>query len=345
MHRQPHQFIDRHTGQVVTERLFADRTVNFIYQDVREKAPAAFKALTSARACGLLGWLRYDLALNHRLGGRGLLKTLGVRINELLEDPGLLDTPRKVFERKIRYWQCRPMDPRPGTVVSPADSRVIMGSLRDSSSLFIKEKFFDLPELLGGVGSRWHGAFRGGDYAIFRLTPEKYHYNHVPVSGRVMAHFALEGQYHSCNPGALLCLASPYSKNRRVVTIIDTDCPRGGNLGLVAMVEVVALMIGEVAQRYSAQAYDDPQDVQPGIWLEKGQPKSLFRPGSSTVILLFQEGRVAFDKDLLANLRAPGVATRFSQGLGHPLVETEVEVRSPIAAAPATGKPRKETSN
>ncbi len=55
MHRQPHQFIDRHTGQVVTERLFADRTVNFIYQDVREKAPAAFKALTSARACGLLG--------------------------------------------------------------------------------------------------------------------------------------------------------------------------------------------------------------------------------------------------------------------------------------------------
>ena len=66
---------------------------------------------------------------------------------------------------------------------------------------------------------------------------------------------------------------------------------------------------------------------------ERGQPKSLFRPGSSTVILLFQPDRVNFDHDLLANLRAPGVATRFSHGLGHPLVETEVEVRSRIALA------------
>ncbi|MBI5524100.1 MAG: phosphatidylserine decarboxylase [Desulfarculus sp.] len=339
MQRLPHQYIDRRTGRAVTEKLIADSTVNFIYQRVREKAPQAFQALTSARACGLLGWLRYDLALGSRLGGQGLLSALGVRINELLDDPGQLDTPRKVFERRIRYWQCRPMPDDTSAVVSPSDSRVLMGSLAQTSALFIKEKFFSLAELLGGVGSRWWQAFQGGDYAVFRLTPDKYHYNHVPVSGRVVAHFQLDGAFHSCNPGALLCLAAPYSKNRRVVTVIDSDCPRGTGAGLVAMVEVVALMIGEVAQRYSAQAYDDPQDLEPGMWLEKGQPKSLFRPGSSTVILLFEPGRVAFAPDLLANLRAPGVATRFSQGLGHSLVETEVEVRAPIASALPPGRP------
>lgn len=342
MQRQPHQYIERASGQVKTERFIADRTVNFLYQDVREKAPLAFRALTSARASGLLGWLRYDLALGRRLSGPGLLKALGVRAEELLDDPSLLDTPRKVFQRRIRYWQCRNMDPTPRAVASPADSRMVLGSLRETSALFIKEKFFDPAELLGGADGRWHGAFRGGDYAVFRLTPDKYHYNHAPLSGRVVDHFQLDGNFHSCNPGALLQMASPYSKNRRAVTIIDSDCPNGGGAGLVAMVEVVALMIGEVVQCYSARAYDDPQPVSPGLWLAKGQPKSLFRPGSSTVILLFQKGRVDFDPDLRANLRAPGVTTRFSQGLGRPLVETEVCVRSRIALAKCAADPCKE---
>jgi phosphatidylserine decarboxylase len=105
------------------------------------------------------------------------------------------------------------------------------------------------------------------------------------------------------------------------------------------MVEVVALMIGQVRQCYSTSRYDQPQPVIPGLWLEKGQPKSLFRPGSSTVVLLFQPGRISFDDDLLRNLHAPGVTTRFAQGLGRPLVETEVMVRSRIGlAVPASAK-------
>ncbi|MFH1057717.1 MAG: phosphatidylserine decarboxylase [Pseudomonadota bacterium] len=333
MERPLHQFIDRRTGLPVTENLYADRTVSFLYSSVREKSATAFRALTGARACSMLGWLHYDLTLGRRRGGPELLRNLGVDTNELVDDPASLDSARKVFERKIRYWECRPLEADPAAVVSPADSRVILGSLRKVSALFVKDKFFDLAELLGGADSRWCRAFMGGDYAVFRLTPDKYHYNHVPVSGRVVDHFELDGGYHSCNPSALLCLPTPYSKNRRVVTIIDTDLPGGAGAGLVAMVEVVALMIGEVVQCYSEKAYDDPQPVQPGLWLEKGQPKSLFRPGSSTVLLLFQEGRVDFAPDILANLHAPGVSTRFSQGLGQPLVETEVEVRSRIAQA------------
>jgi phosphatidylserine decarboxylase len=317
----------------MTETLLADRTVNFLYHEVREKASMAFNALTSARASGLLGWLHYDLALGRQRGGPGLLRSLKVNTSELLEEAGSLDTARKVFERKIRYWKCRPLDEGPEAVVAPADSRLIVGSLRDTSTLFVKEKFFDLAELLGGPARRWVKAFQDGDYAVSRLTPDKYHYNHAPVSGRVVDQYELDGGFHSCNPGALLCLPSPYSKNRRVVTIIDSDGPQGTGAGLVAMVEVVALMIGKVVQCYSRSAYDHPQPVLPGLWLDKGQPKSLFRPGSSTVVLLFQAGRVIFAEDILANLNAPGVSTRFSQVLGRPLVETEVEVRSRIATA------------
>ena len=33
--------------------------------------------------------------------------------------------------------------------------------------------------------------------------------------------------------------------------------------------------------------------------LRKGQPKSLYRPGSSTTVLVFQRGRVHFSRDLV----------------------------------------------
>ena len=54
-------------------------------------------------------------------------------------------------------------------------------------------------------------------------------------------------------PGAVVALVTPYSKNSRVVTIIDTEVPGGTGVGLVAMIEVVALMIGEVVQCYSGR--------------------------------------------------------------------------------------------
>ena len=118
-----------------------------------------------------------------------------------------------------------------------------------------------------------------------------------------------------------------------MVSIIDSDGPGGSGAGLVAMVEVVALMIGVVEQRYSREAYDDPQPMTPGMWLERGRPKSLFRPGSSTVVLLFQPGRLELDRDILANQSRPGVRSRFCRGFGLPLVETEVMVRSGIGRA------------
>jgi phosphatidylserine decarboxylase len=199
--------------------------------------------------------------------------------------------------------------------------------------VFLKGKFFEFEELVGPDKAEWLSAFRDGDVAIFRLTPDKYHYNHAPVGGTVLDIYEVSGDHHSCNPGPVAAIAVPYSKNRRVVTILDTDVPGGTSAGLVAMVEVVALMIGEITQCYSEARYERPAAVTPGMFLRKGQPKSLYRPGSSTDVLLFQEGRVAFCEDLLRNRTRPDVQSRFSQGFGRPLVETDVRVRSTIGNA------------
>ena len=327
---QPHEYVLRHDGRVMSEALFGDRVVRFLYSQTREMAPFLFRLFTGKRFCGVIGTLNFDLPLAPRLlGSKGFLKSCGVDLEECLESPESFDTPRKIFERKIRYETARPMDKDPRVVVSPADARALVGSLESASALFIKNKFFTLEELLGR--EKWLHVFEGGDFAIFRLTPEKYHFNHTPVSGRVVDIYEINGAFHSCNPSAVVELVTPYSKNRRVVTVIDTDVEGGSGVGRVAMVEVVALMIGEVVQAYSSKAYDDPRPVSPGDFVEKGRPKSLYRPGSSTDILLFEPDRVTFDEDLVQNLRRADVHSRFTLGFAHPLAETEVNVRATVA--------------
>jgi phosphatidylserine decarboxylase len=72
-----------------------------------------------------------------------------------------------------------------------------------------------------------------------------------------------------------------------------------------------------------------------GMFIKKGMPKSLFRPGSSTVVLIFQKDRVRFADDITANMFYPQTESIFSQGFGKSLVETDVRVRSYIGIAHA----------
>lgn len=329
-----HQYIDRATGAVADEQLMANRIIRTLYSPKLENAPLLAKLASSGKMSQVLGYINYDNALSSRMSGmRRFLRQCGVDSRELVDDPTTLNTARKVFERKIKYWQFRPMPRAEHCVVCPADSRVMVGSLRETSGLFIKGKFFEFPELLGGEGSRWTRRFADGDFAVFRLTPEKYHYTHVPVTGEVADFYSVQGRYYSCNPNAAVRLLTPYSKNRRVVTVLDTDCEGGEQVGCVAMIEVVALMVGQIVQRYSENRYDNPQAVQKGLVLRRGAPKALFRPGSSTVVLLFEPGHVHFATDLVGNQRKEGVRSRYSAGFGIPVVETDVKVRSLLARA------------
>lgn len=327
-----HQYARRQDGVVLDETLFADRVVRFLYSRVREHAPWLFRTLTGARASSFLATANFDLPLAPRLlGNRRFLERCGVDLAECADPGEHYTTARRVFERRIRYWDCRPLPDNPRAVVSPADARVVVGSLKPDDSLFLKGKFFDFHELLGQGKTDWLSAFRAGDAAVFRLTPEKYHYNHAPVSGQVREIYELDGSYHACNPSAVLALGTPHSKNRRVVTILDTDVAGGTGVGLVAMIEVAALMIGDIVQAYSETRYEDPQPVRPGLFLRRGQPKSLYRPGSSTDILLFQPRRIRFDQDLVANRLRPDIASRFTLGFNTSLAETDIQVRSRIA--------------
>lgn len=329
-----HQYVDRCDDALRDEALLGDSLIQRLLPADCERPPYLYRLLTETRwPTRLLGLMRYDLPLPHDWS-----PPAEFRLHESVKSPRAFRTPREVFERQIRYWECRPMGDDPAAVVSPADARMVPGSLSPGSALWIKGKFFVLPELLGR--SRWVERFERADYAVFRLTPDKYHHNHCPVSGVVADLFAIDGQFHSCHPSAMVAVCSPLSRNRRVVTILDTDVPGGTGVGMVAMIEVVALMVGDIVQCYSRHRYTRPRPLAPGMFLARGCPKSLFRPGSSTVVLLFEPGRVAFCPDLLRN-RSLDAQSILSLGLGQRVVETDVLVRSTVArrAAPAAKEP------
>jgi len=329
-----HQYIERYTRQVNTEQLYGNQAVQFLYSDIREHSPWLFRRLTSARVSRFLSYINYYGILTERMKDHlNLQSILNMNGEECLDPPEKMDSLKKIFERKIRYWQCRPMPNDPLAIISPADSRMLFGSFAKTSSIFIKGKFFDYEEMLGQNKRTWLNTFQNGDFAIFRLTPEKYHYNHTPVAGKVIDFYPISGFYHACNPNAVVSVVTPYSKNKRVVTIIDTDVEGGTQAGIVAMVEVVALMIGDIVQCYSENEYDKPMSVGTGMFIKKGLPKSLFRPGSSTIVLIFQKDRVRFADDITANMFYPDAESIFSVGFGKSLVETDVKVRSYIGSA------------
>ena len=321
-----HQFIDRKSGALKDEAFFGDRIVRLLYGTAREDRSVLLRTLTSPRMSRWLGYLNFDFPLGARVtGARRFMERLGALAAECVDDPATFRTARAVFERRIRYWDCRPMPADPAVVVSPADSRMLHGSLARHDALRIKERFFAYEELLGRDRRRWLATFEDGEFAVFRLTPDKYHWVHAPVDGEVVDHYVIDGGCHSCNPGTLVSDVGPLSKNRREITILETPG------GFVAMIEVVALMIGAVEQRCCESRYARPRPVVAGMELRRGAPKALFRPGSSTVVLLFEKGRIRFDDDLVRNVVHPFAHTRFARGLaGERLVETDVDVRESI---------------
>jgi len=144
-----HQYVERHTGRVVTERLLADGIVNFLYSEAREDSSRLFRALTGARVSHLLGFINYDTVLCRKIAGsRSVLDSCAVDLSECVdaaEGCGASGT-----SSKGRY--AIGMSTHAGRSASrglPRDSRMIVGSLAEASSLFLKGKFSTWNELLG----------------------------------------------------------------------------------------------------------------------------------------------------------------------------------------------------
>jgi phosphatidylserine decarboxylase len=326
-----HQYVSRYSTVAIDETLLADRVIRFLYAREREDPSLLQRALASAKVTQWLAHWEFDRSLADPIRRiENIAKRMGINTDEIVGGVIHMRTLRDLFERKIRFWDVRPLPSRSCGIVSPADGKALPFLANDDTALPIKEKFIGLNELLGQLNP-WVLGARDIAGVIVRLTPDVYHYTHSPVAGRVVAHQLIEGAFHSCNPLAATRLRNSYPRNRRAVTVYDTDVPNGSGVGTVVQVDVAAMMIGQIVSCYSECEYEHPAALRKGQWVERGMPVSMFRPGSSTSVVLWHGSRANVASDLVANSARTHLRSRFSDWLQSAWVETALQVRQAIS--------------
>jgi phosphatidylserine decarboxylase len=292
-------YYDREKKVMCRENVMGDAFIKWAYHALSGKLCHIFLYRLSLFS-RLLGWY-FDTGHSKRKI-TAAVKDLGIETSEFLLKTGESDPVRQYrsfndfFYRHLKP-EVRPFSDDTDEICCPADGRVLVYPNADkTTAISVKGCETRLSELFEEDIT----VFTGCDVAVIRLCPADYHRFHFPCAGELTSQRHLKGQYHSVNPVALNAVDDVFILNKRDTAIIKSD-----NFGLVGYVEVGAFGVGGIVQTYS------------GRRVSKMQEKGYFKFGGSTVVLVFEGGKVSFCNDLLEKSR---------EG-----VETLVKVGQPLA--------------
>ena len=186
------------------------------------------------------------------------------------------------------------VDMIPDHLTSPCDAWLSVYPIAESSSFAIKHSRYQVADFLedAELARRYHG----GTCLVFRLCASDYHhYTYIDDCYQGKNHF-IEGRLHSVQP--IACKTYPvFILNRRSWCLLATE-----NFGPVVQTEIGALIVGGIINREGcSRCY-------------RGQEMGHFELAGSTIILLFEQGRIQLLPDLAAKLEANG-ETRVEQGM------------------------------
>lgn len=174
----------------------------------------------------------------------------------------------------------------PNIFVSPADCRsVVFNSIDTATNIWIKGREFSIKRLLGDAYPEDAHRYEKGALGIFRLAPQDYHRFHIPVDGILRKPKLIAGEYYTVNPMAIRSALDVYGENIRVICPIDTP-----NHGRVMVVCVGAMMVGSTVITRNE-----------GEEVRRAEELGYFKFGGSTIVVLFEEGTMMFDDDLVDN--------------------------------------------
>jgi phosphatidylserine decarboxylase len=174
----------------------------------------------------------------------------------------------------------------PKIIVSPADCRsVVFNRMDEATKIWVKGREFSIERLLGNAYPEDAKRYKNGALGIFRLAPQDYHRFHIPVDGVMGKPIPIEGEYYTVNPMAIRSALDVYGENIRVVVPIDSVAH-----GRVMVICVGAMMVGStVITRRTGEN------------VKRAEELGYFKFGGSTILILFEEGRMKFDDDLVDN--------------------------------------------
>ena len=174
----------------------------------------------------------------------------------------------------------------PRIIVSPADCRsVVFNKMTEATKIWVKGREFSIDRLLGNAYPEDAKRYVNGALGIFRLAPQDYHRFHIPVDGIMGKPKLIDGEYYTVNPMAIRSALDVYGENIRVCVPIDSVAH-----GRVMVICVGAMMVGSTVITREA-----------GQHVKRAEELGYFKFGGSTILLLFEPGKMNFDDDLVDN--------------------------------------------
>lgn len=286
-------YIDRRTKQKIKEIVTGEKLIKWNYESTLGRT---LGELLGKRK--FLSW--YYGKLQDKPSSKNKIKkfaqTLGIDMKEAKrENYEQYDSFNDFFAREIKE-EARPIVKEVVSLASPADGRVFAYENIDIDRVIQVKGFeYSLGELFGD--SKLAYEYQGGVCYVIRLCPADYHRFHFCDFGTVGSTKKIKGNYYSVNPIALNKIPELYCRNKREVTLFESD-----NFGKIAYVEVGATAVGTIIQTF-----------QEGNRVFKGEEKGYFKFGGSTVILFFQKGTVKVDNDILEHTEG-GYETKVNMG-------------------------------
>ncbi|OTB01460.1 hypothetical protein M426DRAFT_323479 [Hypoxylon sp. CI-4A] len=191
----------------------------------------------------------------------------------------------------------------PKIIVSPADCRsVVFNTIDSATNIWVKGREFSIKRLLGDAYPEDAKRYENGALGIFRLAPQDYHRFHIPVDGILREPKLIAGEYYTVNPMAIRSALDVYGENVRVICPIDTEL-----FGRVMVICVGAMMVGSTVITRKE-----------GEEVKRAEELGYFKFGGSTIVTLFEPGKMVFDEDLVDNsISALETLIRAGMSVGH----------------------------
>lgn len=273
-------YIDRSTNKKVVEQVPGGNFMKFLYG----QSPLGNLTLNGLFKRKFISSV-FGGILNMRISSlrvKGFIEKYNMDMSQYIIPDGGYKTFNDFFYRHIKPG-ARPI--KKG-IVSPADGKLLVfQEINQNTAFFVKGSDFSVETLLNS--KELAEKYEGGSMCIVRLAPTDYHRYHFPVSGFVGENIRIRGDYFSVSPLALKRSLAIFCRNKREYSIIKT--PAHGD---VVFCDIGATMTGGIIQSHQQNSN-----------INKGDEKGYFAFGGSTVVLLFEKGKIQFSQDLIENTK------------------------------------------
>ncbi|KAL8659949.1 MAG: hypothetical protein Q9226_000171 [Calogaya cf. arnoldii] len=296
---------DRLTGQINEERMsvYVRLGIRLLYKGLKSRDMEKKRIRKLLRNLSFKQGRKYDDPSSVR-DIQSFVNFHQLDMSEVLKPIDQFKSFNEFFYRELKpnARPCSaPDDPR--IIVSPADSRsVVFNTMDDATTIWVKGRDFTVERLLGDAYPEDAKRYKNGALGIFRLAPQDYHRFHIPVDGILGKPKLIEGDYYTVNPMAIRSALDVYGENVRYVVPIDSVAH-----GRVIVVCVGAMMVGStIITRKEGERVGRAQEL------------GYFQFGGSTLLLLFEPGRMVFDEDMTDNSSgAVETLVRVGMSIGH----------------------------